>query len=49
MMHSQIADGGNSHEILRIAVNILHRQSQTTSKRWSSSLRGWWGANNSSP
>jgi len=47
MALSQVADGGNSLQIQRVAENILDKQSQTADKRWSSSLGVWWEGNNS--
>jgi hypothetical protein len=38
MMHPWVADGGDGFQTLRIAVNILKKQSQTANMGWSSSL-----------
>ena len=35
--------------VWRVAANILNKQLRTADKGWSSTLRVWWGANNSSP
>jgi hypothetical protein len=45
----QVADGGDSLQIWRVAANILNKQSRTADKGWSSSLWVGCGANNSSP
>jgi hypothetical protein len=37
MAHPWVADGGNSLQIWRIAVNILNKQLRTAHKKWSSS------------
>jgi hypothetical protein len=37
MAHPQVADRGDSLQILRVAVNILNKQSWTANKGWSSS------------
>jgi hypothetical protein len=34
----QVADGGKGFQIWRVAANILHKQSRTADKGWSSSL-----------
>jgi hypothetical protein len=38
MVRPQVADGGDDLQILRIAVNILNKQSKGADKGWSSSL-----------
>jgi hypothetical protein len=38
MAHPRVADGGDSLQIWRVAVNILNKQLQTADKGWSSSL-----------
>jgi hypothetical protein len=49
MARPQVADGGNALQFWRVAANMLNKQSRTADKGWSSSLRVWRGANNSSP
>jgi hypothetical protein len=49
MARPQVADGGNTLQVWRVAANILNKQSRTADKRWSSSLGVGRGANNSSP
>jgi hypothetical protein len=49
MARPQVADGGNTHEVWRVAANILIKQSRTADKGWSSSWGVGRGANNSSP
>jgi hypothetical protein len=46
MEHSQVADGGDSLQISRVAANILNMLSRTADKGWSSSLGVEHGANN---
>jgi hypothetical protein len=41
MVHPRIADGEEGHQIWKVAVNILNKNSRTADKQWSSSLRGW--------
>jgi hypothetical protein len=38
MVHPQSADGGEDIQIVRVAANILNKQSTTANKQWSSSL-----------
>jgi hypothetical protein len=38
MTRPQVADGGDSLQIWRVAANILNKQSLTADKGWSSSL-----------
>jgi hypothetical protein len=49
MARPHVADGGDGLQILRVAANILNKQSRTADKVWSSSygVRRW--AKNSSP
>jgi hypothetical protein len=49
MARPQVADGGNTLQVRRVAANILNKQSRTADKGWSSSLGVGRGANNSSP
>jgi hypothetical protein len=49
MARPQVADGGDSLQIWRVAANILRKHSRTVDKRWSSSMEAESGANNSSP
>jgi hypothetical protein len=49
MVHPQVADGGDTFQVWRVAANILNKQSRTSDKGWSSSLVVGRGANNSSP
>jgi hypothetical protein len=49
MARPQVADGGDGLQILRVAANILNKQSRTADKGLSSSLGVGRGANNSSP
>jgi hypothetical protein len=49
MARPQVADGGNTLQVWRVAANILNKQSRTADKGWSSSLGVGRGANNSSP
>jgi hypothetical protein len=43
---SQVADGGNTLQVWRVAVNIPNKQSQTADKEWSSSMGvGRWAYN----
>jgi hypothetical protein len=49
MARPKVADGGNDLQIWSVAANILNKQSRTTNKGWSSSLRVGCGAKNSSP
>jgi hypothetical protein len=37
----QLVDGGYSPQILRVAANILSKQSWTADKGWSSNFGGW--------
>jgi hypothetical protein len=48
MASPQVADGGDGHQIWRVAANILNKQSRTADKGWSSILGVGRGANNSS-
>jgi hypothetical protein len=43
----QVADGGDSLQIWRVAANILNKQSRTSNKGWSSILGVGRGANSS--
>jgi hypothetical protein len=43
----QVAGGGDSLQVWRVAANIFNQQSQTDNKGWSSSLGVRCGANNS--
>jgi hypothetical protein len=45
----QVADGGDSLQIRRVAVNILNKQSRTADRGWSSSLGAGRWANNPPP
>jgi hypothetical protein len=45
----QVADGGESLQIWRVAANILNKQSRTADKGWPSSSGVGRGANNSPP
>jgi hypothetical protein len=45
----QVADGGDSLQIWKAAVNILNKQSRRANKGWYCSLGARHGANNSSP
>jgi hypothetical protein len=47
MVHPQFADGGEGIQILRVAANILNKQSRTAGKGWPSSLGIGQGTNNS--
>jgi hypothetical protein len=38
MVRPQVADGGDSLQMWRVAANIVNKQSQTADKGWSSSL-----------
>jgi hypothetical protein len=38
MVCPQVADGGNTLQVWRVAANILNKQSQTADKGWLSSL-----------
>jgi hypothetical protein len=49
MVRPQVADGGNTLQIWKVAVNILNKQSRTADKGWPSSLGFGCGANNPSP
>jgi hypothetical protein len=46
MVHPQVADGGESLQIWRVAANILNKQS-TADKGWSSSVGVGHGDNDS--
>jgi hypothetical protein len=46
MARPQVADGGDSLQFWRVAVNILNKRSQSSDKGWSSSLWVGPGANN---
>jgi hypothetical protein len=46
MARPQVADGGDSLQIWRVAANVLNKQPQTADRGWSSSLWVWRGANN---
>jgi hypothetical protein len=48
MARPQVADGGDTLQVCRVAANILDKQSRTADKGWSSSLGVGRGANNSS-
>jgi hypothetical protein len=48
MARPQVADGGAGLQIWRVAANILHKESRTADKGWSSSLGVGRGDNNSS-
>jgi hypothetical protein len=47
MARPQVADGGNSLQIWKVAANILNKQSRTPDKGWSSSLGVGRGVNKS--
>jgi hypothetical protein len=47
MARPQVADGGDTLQVWRVAANILNKQSQTTDKGWPSSLGVGRGADNS--
>jgi hypothetical protein len=49
MARPQVADGGNTLQVWRVAANILNKQSRAADKGWPSSLGVGRGANNSSP
>jgi hypothetical protein len=49
MVLPQVADGGDTLQVWRIAGNILNKPSRTADKGWSSSLGVGRGADNSSP
>jgi hypothetical protein len=49
MARPQVADGGNTLQVWRVAANTLNKQSRAADKGWSSSLGVGRGANNSSP
>jgi hypothetical protein len=49
MARPQVADGGNTLQVWRVAANIFNNQSRTADKGWPSSLGVGRGANNSSP
>jgi hypothetical protein len=49
MARPQVADGGNTLQVWRVAANILNKQSRTADKGWPSSLGAGRGAKNSSP
>jgi hypothetical protein len=49
MASPQVTDGGDSLQFLRVAANILNKQSRTADKGWSSSLGFGRRADNSSP
>jgi hypothetical protein len=48
MARPQVADGGNTLQVWRVAANILNKNSRTADKGWPSSLGVGRGANNSS-
>jgi hypothetical protein len=49
MARPQVADGGDGHQIWRVAANILNKQSRTANRGWSSGLGVGRGTNNSLP
>jgi hypothetical protein len=49
MARPQVADGGNTLQVWRVAANILNKLWRTADKGWPSSLGVGHGANNSSP
>jgi hypothetical protein len=49
MSRPQVADGGDTLQVWRVAANMLNKQSRTADKGWSSSWGVGRGANNSSP
>jgi hypothetical protein len=49
MARPQVADGGDSLQIWRVAAKILNKQSRTADRGWSSSLGVGRGANNPPP
>jgi hypothetical protein len=49
MARPQVAYGGNTLQVWRVAANILNKQSRTADKEWPTSLGVGRGANNSSP
>jgi len=48
MVHREVADGGMASNV-KVAANILNKQSQTAKKGWFSSFGVGRGVNNSSP
>jgi len=48
MAQPHVKDGRESLKIWKVAVNILNMQLPTADKRWPSSFRVWWWADNSS-
>jgi len=49
MVCPQVADGGDSIQIWRVAANVLSKELGTTNKVWSFSLGVGQGANNPLP
>jgi hypothetical protein len=49
MARPQVADGGKGLQILRVAANILNKQSRTVDKEVALQLGGWGEANNTPP
>jgi hypothetical protein len=49
MAHSQVADGGEGLQLLRVAANILNKQSRAADKGWSSRSGVGRGATNPTP
>jgi hypothetical protein len=49
MVHPQVADGGDSLQIWRLAANILNKQSWAADRWWSSSFGVGRGANTPPP
>jgi hypothetical protein len=49
MARPRVADRGDGLQILRVAANIVNKQSQTADSGWSSSLGVGRGANNPPP
>jgi hypothetical protein len=47
--HPQVADGGDTLQVWRVAANILNKQLRAADKGWSSSFGVGRGTNNSSP
>jgi hypothetical protein len=47
MARPQVADGGDTLQVWRVAANILNKQLPTADKGWPSSLGVGRGANNS--
>jgi len=45
----QVAEGGDSFQVWRVAANIFNKQSQAADRRCSSRLGAGLGANSSSP